>query len=178
MAGSLLPDFNNNLQIEGMRMQSQLLQQLGKQVRDDVQTIQTNRQLSGLAQAAQQIDVKSPDFSKSVVGLISQYPMAAQTPIGAAAINQLGSAHKLWAQEQAKLQNPYVIEGGVRLNRQTGEYTPLPAKPAGPMQINKGTVAIREGGVTTPVSELGLPMPTFTDPFKMEETKQDRKSVV
>lgn len=123
---SLLPDFNNNLQVEGMRMQSQLLQNLGAQVRQDVQTIQTNRQLSGLAQAAQNVNTNSPDAPKQLVGLISQFPMAAQTPVGAAAINQLGAAHKLWAQEQARTQNPYSIQGGYLLNRQTGANEVLP----------------------------------------------------
>lgn len=84
-------------------MQSQLLQQLGQQVRQDVQTIQTNRQLQGLAQAAQNVNVESTDFPKQAIGLLSQYPMAAQTPVGAAAISQLGMAHREWAAEQAKI---------------------------------------------------------------------------
>jgi hypothetical protein len=181
MAGSLLPDFNNNLQLEGMRQQSQLLQQLGAQVRSDLQTIQTNRQLQGFSQAAQQLNTNSQDFPKEVVGLISQYPMAAQTPIGTAAINQLGAAHKLWAQEQARIQNPYAPIAGTNaiLNRQTGQVSQLPegSRPSKPIQINKNTVGIYdpESGTTLPMSAIGLPEPSFTDPFKMEETKQQNR---
>ena len=181
MAGSLLPDFNNNLQIEGMRQQSQLLQQLGRQVREDVQTIQTSRQLSGLAQATQNVNTNSPEFPRQVVGLISQYPMAAQTPIGAAAINQLGAAHKAWAQEQAAIRNPYTPIAGTNaiLNRQTGQVQQLPegSRPSRPIQINKNTVGLYdpESGTTLPMGAIGLDQPKFNDPFEMEKLKQQNR---
>lgn len=92
---------DTGLMQQGMRIQSQLLQNLGAQLRSDVQTLQTNRQLSGLAQNIQSIDPNSPDFAPKLVGLMSQYPMAAQSPIGQAAINTLGAQHRAYQAELA-----------------------------------------------------------------------------
>jgi len=173
--------FDPSLDIQAMHAQSQLLQQLGARVRTDIATIQTNRQLAGLAQAAQNVNVESPDFPKQAISLISQYPMAVQSPVGAAAINQLGAAHKLWAQEQAAIRNPYTPVAGTNaiLNRQTGQVTQLPegSRPSHPIQINKNTTGVYDPatGETLPVGAIGLPEPSFTDPFALEQAKQQNR---
>jgi hypothetical protein len=99
---TLLPRFDNSPQIEGMRMQANLLQSLGKQVRETVQTIQTQRQLQTFAQGIKNVDPASPDFNRQVVGLMASTPMAMSTPIAKAAISQLGAEHALWRREQAQ----------------------------------------------------------------------------
>lgn len=84
------------------RQQSAMLEQLGAQVRSDVTQIQTNRQLQGFSQAVQGIDPTSKGYAQQIIGAISSYPLAAQSPLGGAVINQLGAAHSLWQQEQAQ----------------------------------------------------------------------------
>lgn len=164
----------------GMKIQSDLLQNLGRQLRQDVQTIQTQRQLSGLAQNIQQVDPNSPDFSQKMVGLMSQYPMAAKSPIGQAAINTLGAQHKAYLQEQAIQRNPWSSAGqGVFYNKATGETKVDPSlrPPDRPVPISRTTVALQNPrtGEVTSVEEFGLPMPTITDPLTMEEERQKNR---
>jgi hypothetical protein len=173
-----VPEYDPSLDRLNMQLQSQAIQQLGAQVRADLTQIQTNRQLQGFSQGLQGLSTQSPDFGRGVVGLMTQYPLAAHSPVGQAAINTLGAEHKAWQQGLLHNQNVYSPVAGtdVILNRQTGDTTVLPegSRPVKPIQIGKNTTGIYTPGqdYATPVDQLGLPMPTITDPVSMEETKQ------
>lgn len=92
---SLVPALDTSLNRQAMAYQADLLQNLGAQVRKDVTTVMTNRQMQGLAQGLQSVDTTSPQFGRQITGLLAQYPLAAQSPLGQAAINQLGAEFKL-----------------------------------------------------------------------------------
>src|SRR4051812_9308591 len=89
-----VPEYDPSLDRLNMQLQSQAIQQLGAQVRSDLTQIQTNRQLQGFSQGLQGLSTNSPDFGRGVVGLMTQYPLAAHSPVGQAAINTLGAEHK------------------------------------------------------------------------------------
>lgn len=89
------------------------LQQLGLQLRNDLQTIQTNRQLQSFGQQLQDIRPDSNDFAPQIVQAIAQNPLAAHSPAGIAIINQLGDAHKAYIQTTLLAQK-----------LRTGQYTP------------------------------------------------------
>lgn len=170
---------DTGLMREAMRDQSQLLQQLGAQVRQDVQTVQTNMQLRGFSQALQSgaVNPDSPDFGKQAIGLMSAYPMAAKSPLGMAAINQLGAQHKFWQQERLQLRNPYApVPGADALyNKQTGEVAPLPSGVTRqrPFNIPNTTGAVMlPGGEIQTREELGLPPLPVRDPIAEEQLRQ------
>lgn len=76
---------------------SQSLQQLGAQLQNDITTIQTNQQLRSFQQDLQGInplDTKSPQFAVQMTQAITNNPLAAHSPVGIQAINQLGAAHQ------------------------------------------------------------------------------------
>jgi hypothetical protein len=76
--------------------QSQGLQQLGAQVQDDLTTITTNHQLNNLGAALSNLDPTDEKFPVKMAQAVMANPLAAHTPVGIAAINQLGQAH-IWA---------------------------------------------------------------------------------
>lgn len=80
---------------QAVASQAGMLQNLGNQIRQDVTTLMARRQMQGLAEGLQSVDTTSPQFGRQVAGLFAQYPLAAQSPLGQAAINQLGSEFKL-----------------------------------------------------------------------------------
>lgn len=172
-----VPTFDPTLSRQAMSMQSDLLQGLGNQIKQDIATVVTNRQLKGLAQGLQSVDTTSPQFGRQIVGLMSEYPMAVQSPIGQAAITQLGAEFRLNRQEQLRAANPYRPIPGTDavLNSTTGEVQPLPpgVTRQKPTAISRNTVALRNpDGTVQSVEEFGLPMPTITDPLTIEEAKQ------
>jgi hypothetical protein len=76
---------------------SQGLQQLGAQVQQDITTIQTNQQLKSLANDLQGIDptdTTSPKFGSQMTQAVLNNPLAAHSPVGMQAINQLGASHQ------------------------------------------------------------------------------------
>lgn len=95
MATPLIPALDTSLTRQAMAFQADLFQNLGNQIRKDITTVVTNRQMQGLAEGLQSVDTTSPQFGRQVAGLFAQYPLAAQSPLGQAAINQLGSEFKL-----------------------------------------------------------------------------------
>lgn len=85
---------------------SQGLQQLGAQVQQDITTIQTNQQLRGLQSDLQGInptDTKSPAFGAQMTRAVLNNPLAAHSPVGMEAINQLGQAHQAALQSDTRL---------------------------------------------------------------------------
>lgn len=171
---------DNSLNRQAMAFQSDLLQQLGAQVRNDIRVVQTNRQLQGFAQEVQNVSPTSPEFPREVVGLMSRYPLATMSPIGQAAINQLGAERKFYQQEQMAMRDPWRSAGqGVFYNQATGETKVNDAlrPPTRPVQISRSTVALQDPrtGEVKAVEEFGLPMPTITDPITVEEARQDNR---
>lgn len=85
---------------------SQGLQQLGAQVQQDITTIQTNQQLRGLQSDLQGInpaDTKSPAFGAQMTRAVLNNPLAAHSPVGMEAINQLGQAHQAALQSDTRM---------------------------------------------------------------------------
>lgn len=173
---ALVPQYDPTLDRQNMAIQASLLQQLGNQLRRDVQTVQTNRQLKGFTEGLQNVNPDSEQFGQQIVGLMGQYPMALQTPLAQSAVSQLGAQHRYWQQEQTRAAMPYTVQGNVVLNKATGDYDPLPPKPGNPLQINKNTVAVRNpDGTVTSVEEFGLPMPEITNPMDLEDKRHQNR---
>lgn len=162
-----IPEYDDSLAQESRRFNSSLIQQLGKQIQSDITTVQVNGQMRGLAQGLQQVNPDSPDFGKQTIGLMSQYPLAAQTPLGQAAINQLGAQHKFWQQEQLQNESPWRSGSGIMYNAKTGEYKQLPIKQApgrlekitGPGGVTRGFVN-PQTGETLKLDDMGFEMPS------------------
>jgi hypothetical protein len=173
---ALVPQYDPTLDRQNMAIQASLLQNLGAQIRKDVQTVQTNRQLKGFTEGLQNVNPDSDQFGQQIVGLMGQYPMALQTPLAQSAVSQLGAQHRYWQQEQTRAAMPYAVQGGVVIDKSTGAYEALPPKPEKPMQIGRNTVAVRNpDGTVQTVEEFGLPMPTITDPITLEEERQKNR---
>jgi hypothetical protein len=81
------------------------IQALGAQLRGDLQTIQTNKQLQSFAGQLQGINPQSLDFAPQMVNAISSNPLAAQSQAGRSAIGMLGNAHEAYLREQADIRN-------------------------------------------------------------------------
>jgi len=127
---------------------SQQLQQLGQQLRNDITTIQTNRQLQDFAQALP-TDVdpnNNPDFYRQINSAASQYPLAAHSPVGMSILNQLGKAHADSMQTLllGEKLNQYKAQPGTNtiFNPVTGESKSTGATPLRPVQ---GKVVYQKG---------------------------------
>lgn len=95
-----IPEYNPTLDREAMSFQRDLLGQLGANIQKNITTVIVKNQLQGFAQGLQNVDPASPSFGRDLTGLLTQYPLAAQTPIAAAAINQLGAEYKFNQQQK------------------------------------------------------------------------------
>lgn len=179
-----IPSYDPSLDRLNMQLQSQAIQQLGQQVRQDLQQIQTNRQLTKFTEGLVGLSPQSQDFSKGVIGLMQQYPMAAHSPIGQAAINQLGAEHKLWQQEQLRNATPYQAVGGGYgvIDKRTGTITPTPEGilPSKKIQFEKdayGNViaGFDPNNMNQEVALPEMPIRTSEDAVELEKLRQQNR---
>lgn len=80
---------------------SESIRQVGQQIRADVIQHNTDKQVVGLLNEAQRLNVNSETFSNDLVGVLSRYPMAANDDRAKLGIGLLGKA---WQQQQEMAQ--------------------------------------------------------------------------
>jgi hypothetical protein len=157
MATPLIPALDTSLTRQAMAFQADLFQNLGNQIRKDITTVVTNRQMQGLAEGLQSVDTTSPQFGRQVAGLFAQYPLAAQSPLGQAAISQLGAEFKL---------NQQIAAEDRRFRNQLGGYAAkdyIENRPYGTPVTAEGLYSVATGS-SAPASTGGVSTPSGT-PF-------------
>lgn len=129
---------------QAVASQAGMLQNLGNQIRQDVTTLMARRQMQGLAEGLQSVDTTSPQFGRQVAGLFAQYPLAAQSPLGQAAISQLGAEFKL---------NQQIAAEDRRFGNQLGGYAAkdfIENRPYGSPVTAQGLYSVATGGGVQP----------------------------
>lgn len=156
--------------------------QLGKQIQEDITRIATIREMKAFGQELAQIDPNSEAFPQQLIGTMSKYPLAIQTPMARQGIQVLGARYQAGIdakQEAAKLL-PYKI-GDVtfdprsktefRVDPNTGvtefvDTTPNDGTPESGIRIEDETgqkiVGTRTGKT---IAEFG-PRPAYKPPVK------------
>ena len=114
-------------QRESRRNTANILEQLGKQVREDIQRIQTTRDLRAFGEELSQINPQSREFPLQALGAAMRHPLAFEDKRGQAAINLLGGAHRNWQMQQRQTGGaPFQqVSGmpGVVFDKTQGTYT-------------------------------------------------------
>lgn len=146
-----IPTYNPTLDREAMSFQRDLLGQLGQQIQRDVTTVITKNQLAGLAQGLQNVDPASPSFGRDLTSVLTQYPLAAQTPIAAAAINQLGAEYK-FNQQQKQIETAFGRQIGLMAGRDYIENRPYGAPP-----VSRSALESVVTGEGVPVPQPSIP---------------------
>lgn len=177
---ALVPQYDPTLDRQNMAIQASLLQNLGAQVRRDIQTVQTNRQTRGFVEGLSSVDPKSPEYFQQITELGDRYPFAANNPLVKSVVSQMGAEHTAWTRAQLDQQNPWRSAGqGVFYNSDTGDTKVEPSlrPPVRPTQIGSRTRALQDPttGKVTPVSDYGLEMPEITNPITLEEERQNNR---
>lgn len=70
------------------------IRRTGQEIRKNLQTIQTNKQLNAFGQEAATLDPAAPNFATSLMGLAGKYPLAAGSEAGQTMVGLLASANK------------------------------------------------------------------------------------
>lgn len=85
--------------------------QLGRQIQDDIQRIATTREMRAFGQEMAQLDPTQDAFPQQLLGTLSRYPLASQTPIAKQGIEVLGSRYQaaLQAKQTASALQPFQI---------------------------------------------------------------------
>lgn len=131
---------------------SAMIQQSGATIAQGLEQIMTKRQLQGFGDALSQMSPESPDYPQKLIGLRSQFPLAADDPrgrylagIGFKAYENWQGTQKALATAQARdTANPRVdtLLGG---GRPPGTGIPAPAG-AAPNEVSGGEVAVPPSG--------------------------------
>lgn len=77
------------------------IRQIGQQISGHLTEMQTKRDLAGLAQDMQGLQVESADFPVQLTQIVSRHPMASRDERGQMVLNTLGKAHGAWQASQA-----------------------------------------------------------------------------
>ena len=85
--------------------------QLGRQIQEDIQRIATIREMKSFGQELAQIDPNDAAFPQKLIGTMSKYPLAIQTPLARQGIEVLGARYKagIEAKTEAAKMVPYTI---------------------------------------------------------------------
>jgi hypothetical protein len=85
--------------------------QLGKHIQEDIQRIATIREMKSFGQELAQIDPNDAAFPQKLIGTMSKYPLAIQTPLARQGIEVLGARYKagIEAKTEAAKLVPYTI---------------------------------------------------------------------
>lgn len=70
------------------------IRRTGQEIRKNLQTVQTNKQLNAFGQEAATLDPAAPNFASSLMGLAGKYPLAASSEAGQTMVGLLSAANK------------------------------------------------------------------------------------
>ena len=98
--------------------------QLGKQIQTDITRIATIREMKAFGQEMANLDPTSDAFPQQLIGTLSKYPLASNTPIATKGIEVLGSRYRSALQAKAKtgFSDEVPIGGNTYFRRGVGTY--------------------------------------------------------